>query len=55
MKTVYVEYDMSSKHWQYYYYDDKNFKTSTAGFENHIRAKHHAIDVLGIDIEFIYK
>lgn len=52
---VFIEYDMGSGHWKYYYYDSKNFRSTTDGFENHILAREHATDVLGVDIEIKYK
>lgn len=55
MNKVYIDYDMSCGHWQYYYYDSDNYKVTTAGFENHILAKEHAKDLLGINIEILHK
>ena len=55
MIKIYVDYDISCGHWEYYYYDSNNYRTTTSGFENHIIAKEHATDIIGIDIEFLYK
>jgi len=55
MIVVYIDYDIGSGHWEYYYYDSKNYITKTSGFETHILAKEHAIDVLKNSIQFLYK
>jgi hypothetical protein len=52
---VYVEYKGESYSWSYYYYDSKNFKTTTEGFKTHIVAEQHARELLGNDIELVYK
>jgi len=53
--TVFIDYDGGSKHWKYYYYDSENFRITIDGFKNHLIAREHAWDVLGIDIEILYK
>ena len=55
MIKVFIEYDISSGYWQYYYYDKERYKSSTAGFETHLIAREHAWDVLGFDIDINYK
>ena len=53
--NVFLDYDGDNGWWKYYYYDSKNFRTTTEGFKNHLIAREHAWDVLGIDIEILYK
>jgi hypothetical protein len=50
---IYIDYDMANRCWSYYYYDTQGYKTTTSGFDNHLLAKEHAVDIHGIDIEFV--